>query len=115
MLARAASDLIGWFIGATICALVATSLFRGLTNRGEMLRVFGFTSLFKLLAIAPLGIVPALLLSAIGVVIAVREAAEFDMGSALATAAIATLISSLISGLIGLIISAVAFAPLTSL
>ena len=115
MIVRALSDLVGWFVGATICALVAASFFRGLTNRGEMLRVFGFTSLFKLLSIFPLAIVPALIFSAIGVVIAVREAAEFDMGSAVATAAIATIIGGLISGIIGVLISALVLAPLTNL
>jgi hypothetical protein len=111
MLARAISDLAGWFISASLCATIAAQFFRGLTNRGEMLRVFGFTSLFKLLGVFPPLLVPAFVLSAIAVVTAIREAAEFDTGRAIATAVITTMLGGFISGIIGLIISALFLVP----
>jgi hypothetical protein len=111
MFVRGFADLAGWFIGASLCATIAAQFFRGLTNRAEMLRVFGFTSLFKLMSIYPPLIVPALALSAVAVVTAVREAAEFDTGRAIATAVISTMLAGFFSTIINLTLTGIFLVP----
>lgn len=118
------TNLIFWVIIAWILSTVA-GLMGGKTNTGEMLRVTGFTSIFLILGIfnvftslgdAAMYAVIVLMwganiLSIIGNVIGVREAAEFSTGKAIATSIaggvvnlILTLIASAIFTLFGLLI-----------
>ncbi len=82
--------IISWLIGGWLIAFVATTFFGGKTDTGEMLRVFGFTQIFQIIAIIPcIGWLVALVLSLIGAVIGIREAAEFDNTKAILTAVVA--------------------------
>jgi hypothetical protein len=112
--------LLGWVVTAWLLAMVAKS-FGGDTDMNEMLRVTGHVYIFNLVVILRLTIlissallcatsivgVIALVLSIIGYVIGVREAAGFTTGKAVATAVIAAIggyvitgpLSSMISGL----------------
>jgi hypothetical protein len=90
------ASMLGWTLGGFLNAFVATKLFNGDTDTGEMMRVFGFASIFQVIGVIPIigGLIGAIL-SIIGNVIGIREAAEFTTGKAIGTA--------LISGIIVLI------------
>ena len=94
--------------GLTILPIgVAKTFFQGKTNTGEMLRVTGFTYVFQILGVIPVvgGLVGAIL-SIIGNIIGVREAAEFDTTKAILT--------SIIAGVIAFIIVAIIVGGLTA-
>ena len=85
--------LLAWFVGSWIFAFVSKTFLGGKTNTGEMLRVFGYTNLFSILLIIPCcGLFAATILSVIGAIIGIREAAEISTGKAILTG---------IAGLIG--------------
>ena len=106
--------LVGWWVAAWVLSFVA-GMFGGKTNTGEMLRVTGYVQVFSLVAVLNILalISPALLcivgliglivfvLSIIGYVIGVREAAEFSTGNAVITAIIAAVVNFIIVGVIG--------------
>jgi len=116
--------LIAWVFTAWVLSAVARAL-DGKTSTSEMLRVTGFVKVFGLIAVLNvLRFVPALaclatilsfavgILSLVGYVIGVREAAEFTTGKAIITGIIAAIVNFvivvLIGGLIlGLILAAV--------
>lgn len=106
--------LIAWAFTSWVLALVAGAL-GGKTNTGEMLRVTGYVAVFNLVAILNIlalvsvalacvagliGLIVAIL-SLIGYVIGVREAAEFTTGNAIITSIIAAIVNFVIVGLIG--------------
>lgn len=110
---------ITWYVAAWLLSVVAKA-FGGKTDTSEMLRVTGYVYVFNLVGIlALLGLIApallcisgligfvALILSMIGYVIGVREAAEFSTGNAIITALIAVVISwgiSLVAGFLGAI------------
>jgi hypothetical protein len=82
--------LLAWVLASALCARVASDVFGGNTDTGEMLRVFGFLSIFSLLWLVPAGALLLAALLVVGIVIAIREAAEFSAGRAVATALIGT-------------------------
>jgi hypothetical protein len=104
------SGLVGWYVSAWLLATIAKA-FKGKTDINEMLRVTGFVSIFNLAVLLNLAIwispslicvtsligLVILVLSLIGYVIGVREAAEFSTGNAVVTALIAAIASFLIS------------------
>ncbi len=106
--------LVGWLVAAWVLSFVA-GMFGGKTNTGEMMRVTGYVQVFSLVAVLNILalISPALLcvvgliglivlvLSIIGYVIGVREAAEFSTGNAVITAIIAAVVNFIIVGVIG--------------
>jgi hypothetical protein len=106
--------LVGWWVAAWVLQFVA-GMFGGKTNTGEMLRVTGYVQVFSLVAVLNILalISPALLcivgliglivlvLSIIGYVIGVREAAEFSTTNAIITAIIAAVVNFIIVGVIG--------------
>ncbi len=108
--------LIGWLIGAWVLAFVS-KWFGGKTNTQEMLRVTGFVNLFGvvsvlgLLALVGIGGLGQCLsaivgiLSIVGFVIGVREAAEFSTGNAIISAIIAGVISIVIRVVLLLVIA----------
>ena len=99
--------LIGWLLGSWLTAFVAKTFFGGKTDTGEMMRVTGYTKVFGILGVIPiLGIVGAIL-SIIGNVIGIREAAEFDTTKAILTAVIVGVIVFLVVGAIAAAIAAV--------
>jgi hypothetical protein len=81
-------SLIGWGIGSWLLALIASKFFEGKTNTSEMLRVLGFTYIFNILGIIPCVGIVGWVLSIVGAVIGIREAAEFDTGKAVLTVVI---------------------------
>jgi hypothetical protein len=108
--------LLSWYVVAWLLAAIAKA-FGGKTDINEMLRVTGYVAIFNLAVLLNLAglIATALLcitsiiglvilvLSIIGYVIGVREAAEFSTGNAVITAvlaAIANFVISLIGGVI---------------
>lgn len=113
--------LIAWYASAWLLAFVANKFFQGKTATDEMLRVTGYVYVFNLVGVLSLlgliapallcltGLVgfAALILSLIGFVIGVREAAEFSTGNAVITAiivAIAVFIITAIGGTVAAIV-----------
>lgn len=106
--------LVAWLFTAWVLATVAKML-DGKTDTGEMLRVTGYVKVFSLVSVITIlqVISPALscittlislavgIMSLIGYVIGVREAAEFTTGKAVITGIIATIVNLLIIVLIG--------------
>lgn len=103
--------IITWLVGSWVFAFVSTTFFGGKTNTGEMLRVFGFTQVFQILAIIPcLGAILALILSVIGAIIGIREASEFDTTKAILTGVVGFVILLVVSFVVALILGAVGLA-----
>ena len=108
--------LITWYVAAFLLATVAKA-FGGKTNTNEMLRVTGYVYAFNLVGLlvvfsffspalvcltSPIAFI-ALILSLIGYVIGIREAAEFSTGNAVITALIVAVVSFVINLVGGLI------------
>jgi hypothetical protein len=105
-----ALGLAAWYVSAWLLATLAKA-FGGKTDTNEMLRVTGYVYIFNLavilnlaglistslLCITSIIAIVILVLSLIGYVIGVREAAEFSTGNAIVTALIAAIASFLIS------------------
>lgn len=108
--------LITWYVAAFLLATVANA-FGGKTNTNEMLRVTGYVYVFRLVSVLVILalISPALvclttpisflvlILSLIGYVIGIREAAEFSTGNAVITALIVAVVSFVINLVGGMI------------
>jgi hypothetical protein len=95
--------IVGWLVGGWVLAFVAKTFFGGKTDTGEMLRVYGFTQIFQILAIIPcIGWLIALVLSLIGAVIGIREAAAFDTTKAILTGVVAFVILLIVSVILSL-------------
>ena len=105
--------LVGWVVTSWVLAFVANAL-EGKTDLQEMLRVTGYVSVFSLVAvvnvlsfIGPLACVTGLIsfavaiLSLIGYVLGIREAAGFDTTKAVITAIVAAVVNFLIVVVIG--------------
>lgn len=106
--------LINWYVSAVLLAVVANA-FGGKTNTNEMLRVTGYVYVFNLVSLLVVlsfvstaflcltGIVGliALVLSLVGYVIGIREAAEFSTGNAVVTALIVAVVSFIINIIAG--------------
>ncbi len=98
--------IISWLIGAWVIAFVAKTFFGGQTNTGEMLRVFGFTQIFQVIAIIPcIGAIVALVLSIIGAIIGIREASGFDTTKAILTGIVAFVALIIVSFVLGAILA----------
>lgn len=103
--------ILSWLIGSWVFAFVSTTFFGGKTNTGEMLRVFGFTQVFQILAIIPcIGAILALILSVIGAIIGIREASEFDTTKAILTGIVGFVILLVVSFIVALVLGAVGLA-----
>ena len=99
--------ILGWLIGSWVMATVAGA-FGGKTNTGEMLRVFGFTQVFQILAVVPcVGTIAALALSIVGAIIGIREAAEFDTTKAVLTGVVGFIVLMIVSTIVGLVLAVV--------
>lgn len=110
--------LITWYVSAWLLAVVAKA-FGGKTSTNEMLRVTGYVYVFNLVSLLVVlsfvspalicltGIVGfvALVLSLIGYVIGIREAAEFSTGNAVITALIVAVVSFVINLVAGIVSS----------
>ena len=105
--------LVGWVVTAWVLSFVANAL-EGKTDLQEMLRVTGYVSVFSLVAVinvlaivGVLGCVTGLIsfavaiLSLIGYLIGIREAAEFDTMKAVITAIVAAVVNFVIVVVIG--------------
>jgi len=100
--------LIGWLIGSWLTALVANKLFQGQTNTTEMLRILGHTYVFQIPSIIPLiGPLVTLVLSIIGTVLAIREAASLDTQKSIFTAIVANVIIFVITLVLGGIVGGI--------
>lgn len=111
------SGLVGWYVSAWLLATIAKA-FGGKTDTNEMLRVTGYVYIFNLavvfnlaawistslLCVTSLLAIVILVLSLVGYVIGVREAAEFSTGNAVVTALIAA-VGAFIVNLVGTMIS----------
>lgn len=102
-----AIGLIGWFVGSWAMAFTGNAL-GGKTNTGEMLRVYGYASIFSLLSVIPcLGFI-AWILAIIATVIGIREAAEVSTGKAIVIGIVALIVlivlSLVLSWIFGLIL-----------
>jgi hypothetical protein len=79
------ASLIGWLIFGWLNGVAAKNFFKGDTNTGEILRVFGFAYIWAPLSAIPCIGLLASILSIISNVIGIREAAGFDTGNAVLT------------------------------
>ncbi|MCL4505866.1 MAG: YIP1 family protein [Chloroflexi bacterium] len=101
------TQLIGWGLGSWVLAFVAKQFFQGDTNTSEMLRVTGYTSVFRIIGVIPfLGIVGAIL-QIVANIIGIREAAGFDTTKAILTAIISGIIVFIVTLIIGFILAAI--------
>lgn len=101
------SAIIGWLVGSWVIAFVA-NLFGGKTDTGEMLRVFGFTQIFNILAIVPVcGSIAGLILSIIAAVIGIREAAGFGTDKAILTGIVAFIVLLIVGAVVSIFLAAV--------
>ena len=104
---------IAWVFTAWVLAFVAKQL-DGKTDFSEMLRVTGYVAVFGVVSVLNIfKIIPVLgcltglisfavaILSLVGYVIGVREAAEFTTGKAIITASVAAIVNFIIVVLIG--------------
>lgn len=119
-----ALGFIGWAVGSWILAFVAKML-GGKTNTQEMMRVTGYVAVFGIVSVLILlvAFLPVLgclvglmsfiigILSIIGYVIGVREAAEFSTGKAIIAAIVAAVVNLIIVGIFGGTILAI-FSPI---
>jgi hypothetical protein len=90
---------LGWLIMSGMTYVIGTKLFGGTADMGEMLRTLGFAQSPGVIAI--LGFIPilgGLVLFAIAIwqlvtaVVAIRQALDFDLGKAIATAVISAIV-----------------------
>lgn len=104
--------LVNWILWAVLTYFVGTAFFKGKTTIPEMMRVLGYANAPNLLGV--FGFIPCVgwLIALLGAVLAfiagflaVREAMDFDTGSAIITVFISWLISIAISFGIGLLVS----------
>lgn len=103
--------LVNWILWAVLTYFVGTAFFKGKTDIPEMMRVLGYANAPNLLGV--FGFIPCVgwiiailgaILAFIAGFLAVREAMEFDTGSAIVTVLISWLISVVISFGIGLLV-----------
>jgi hypothetical protein len=103
--------LVNWILWAILTYFVGTAFFQGKTDIPEMMRVLGYANAPNLLGV--FGFIPCVgwIIALIGAILAfiagflaVREAMEFDTGSAIVTVLISWLISIIISFGISLLI-----------
>lgn len=96
--------LVGWLLWAVLTYFVGTALFKGKSDIPEMMRVLGYANAPNLLGV--FGFIPCvgwiiallgLILAFIAGFMAVREAMEFDTGSAIVTVLISWVISVIIN------------------
>ncbi|MFT3891311.1 MAG: YIP1 family protein [Anaerolineales bacterium] len=108
--------LITWYVAAFLLATVANAM-GGKTNINEMLRVTGYVYAFQLVGVlvvlalispalicltTPISFA-ALILSLIGYVIGIREAAEFSTGNAVIVALVVAVVSFIINAIGGFV------------
>lgn len=94
--------IVYWLVGSWVIAFVAKTFFGGKANTGAMLRVFGFTQIFQILAIVPyFGSFLGLVLAVIAAIVGIRAAADISTGKAILTGVIAFVVL-LIAGFITL-------------
>lgn len=99
-------SFLGWGIGSWVMGFVGNAL-GGKTNTGEMLRVFGFASIFNLLGIIPcLGLI-GWILGIIATVIGIREAAEVSTGKAIAIGIVGFIAIFILSFVLALVLGLV--------
>jgi hypothetical protein len=105
-------QLVLWVVSSWVLAFVAKQFFKGDTDTGEMLRITGYTNIFRILGIIPVigGIIGGIL-QAVANIIGVREAAGFDTTKALLTAIIAWVIGLIIAAIITAIFTAIILVP----
>jgi len=103
--------LVSWILWAVLTYFVGTALFKGKSDIPEMMRVLGYANAPNLLGV--FGFIPCVgwiiallgaILSFIAGFMAVREAMEFDTGSAIVTVLISWVIAVVINFGIGLLI-----------
>ena len=105
-------QLVLWVVSSWVLAFVAKQFFKGDTDTSEMLRVTGYTNVFRILGIIPvIGSLIGGILQAIANIIGIREAAGFDTTKALITAIIAWIIGFIIAAIITGIFSAIFIVP----
>ncbi len=105
------SAIVSWLVGGWVIAFVSKTFFGGKTDTGEMLRVFGYTQIFQIIAIVPcIGTIIALVLSLIAAVIGIREASEFDTTKAILTAVIAFVILLIVGVILSTLLALVGLA-----
>jgi hypothetical protein len=102
-------ELLIWLGASWLIAAVARGYFHGRTDTGEMLRVFGYTRIFQVLFVFGIfsGIILAVVsiagfvLSIVGTIIGIREAASFSNGRAAIVGIFAIVLVSVLVAFVG--------------
>jgi hypothetical protein len=103
--------IVNYYIWSYVTLFVGTKLFDGKADAGEMLRTLGYAHTPQLLGL--LGFIPCVgilfvlagfILSLIAVVLAIREALDFDTVKAIVTAIIGWVVVLIINGVINRIL-----------
>ena len=80
------SAVVGWVVWAATTSFIGTTVFKGSTDMGEMLRVLGFAQAPRVIGLIPfLGPVAAVWVL-VASVVAIREGLDFTTGRAIGTA-----------------------------
>jgi hypothetical protein len=102
--------VINYYIWAYVTYFVGTRFFGGTADPGEMLRVLGYAHTPQLLSllsfipcVGPIISLAASVLSLVAVVIALREALDFDMGKAIITGIIGWVVIVIITAIVGMV------------
>jgi len=107
--------LISWLLSSALTAFIANKFFGGQSSTAELLRIFGHTYVFQVLAVVPfIGTIAAFVLSIIAIVLAIRESAGFDTQKAVLTAVISGVILFVVNLITGIVIGAIFGAALLS-
>lgn len=101
------TQLISWALGSWVLAFVAKTVYKGEATTAQMMRVTGYTAIFRIIGIIPfLGFIGGIL-QAIANIIGVREANGFDNTKAIITAIIAWVVIAIITAIIAAIFLAI--------
>jgi len=103
--------IASYYIWAYVTLFVGTKFFGGTADAGEMLRTLGYAQAPRLLGllsfipcVGPIISLLSFVLSLVAVVVAIREALDFDTGKAIVTAIIGWVIIMVITMIIGAVI-----------
>jgi hypothetical protein len=108
------SGLIGWVVWSAVTFFVGKTLFRGGGTLEQMLRVLGYAHAPRILSV--LNVIPCvgwlaglagLIISLIAAIMAIREALDLELSTALAVVAIGFIVMLVVNVVIGTILGSV--------
>lgn len=98
------TGLVGWVVASWAIGF-AGNMLGGKTNTGEVMRVYGFASIFGLVGIIPCIGWLAGILTIIATIIGIREAAEFSTGKAILAGIVGFIALVVVSLIVGFVVN----------